>query len=487
MTRWFVSRHSGAVEWAKRRGIAIDRQVAHLNAAEVSAGDVVMGTLPFDAAAEVCRRGAGFYALILALREEQRGRDLSADDLEAAKARLQQYDIQPVEEAAMPDREPDFDVHVCLISAQLAPNFTPLLDERFAPKQKRVLMVVSPEMRKKADCFAEVCKSKGLTAEELLIKDQFNYGKIRCQLAEWLQKQENEPRIVLNVTGGTKIMAMAAQAAFAADQRPLLYVTDNDNSALLITDAGKADTGSPPTVKLADKLNMRDYFRLYGYEMSTQGTLLNLLEFTKELTDNAGKYKAALNELHEITRDTKNILNFSFESNNSGLPDLLDLCSRFGLLSRQETEFKFSNKESKKYVRGGWLEEHVFETLCSLPNDCAIQDKACNVSIAKTNSINRPPNDMARNELDVAFMAGNQLHIIECKSGRLSGESGGDALYKVEAIAKQTGIKTKTMLISYQDIGPAHRLRAELYGTKVVQNDELPDLETQLRKWITGQ
>jgi putative CRISPR-associated protein (TIGR02620 family) len=63
-----------------------------LNAAEVSAGDVVMGTLPFDAAAEACRRGAGFYALILALREEQRGRDLSADDLEAAKARLQQYD-----------------------------------------------------------------------------------------------------------------------------------------------------------------------------------------------------------------------------------------------------------------------------------------------------------------------------------------------------------------------------------------------------------
>jgi CRISPR-associated protein Csx16 len=97
MTRWFVSRHSGAVEWAKRRGIAIDRQVAHLNAAEVSAGDVVMGTLPFDAAAEVCRRGAVFYALILALREEQRGRDLSADDLESAKARLLQYDIQPVE------------------------------------------------------------------------------------------------------------------------------------------------------------------------------------------------------------------------------------------------------------------------------------------------------------------------------------------------------------------------------------------------------
>ncbi|MDW8324914.1 MAG: CRISPR-associated protein Csx16, partial [Burkholderiales bacterium] len=56
MTTWFVSRHPGAIKWAARKGIRVDRQVDHLDVDVVQAGDVVIGTLPVHLAAEVCAR-----------------------------------------------------------------------------------------------------------------------------------------------------------------------------------------------------------------------------------------------------------------------------------------------------------------------------------------------------------------------------------------------------------------------------------------------
>lgn len=90
-TTWFVSRHPGAVEWARRQKLAIDRWAAHLNPADVHAGDTVIGSLPLNLAADVCARGAAYLHLALELPENLRGRELSADDLEEAAARLKRF------------------------------------------------------------------------------------------------------------------------------------------------------------------------------------------------------------------------------------------------------------------------------------------------------------------------------------------------------------------------------------------------------------
>lgn len=91
MTTLFITRHPGAIEWAARRGLHIDRQIAHIDPATIQPGDVVIGILPVNLAAEVCARGGQFFNLSLDLPPDARGRELTADELERYGARLEEY------------------------------------------------------------------------------------------------------------------------------------------------------------------------------------------------------------------------------------------------------------------------------------------------------------------------------------------------------------------------------------------------------------
>lgn len=94
MTIWFVSRHPGAVKWARNQGIGYDLHVAHLDPEAVLAGDTVIGSLPVNLAAEVCSRGAEYWNLSLRLKPADRGRELSAEALQDCGATLEHYEIR---------------------------------------------------------------------------------------------------------------------------------------------------------------------------------------------------------------------------------------------------------------------------------------------------------------------------------------------------------------------------------------------------------
>lgn len=95
--RIFVSRHPGAIAWARRYHWGMLAEfVIHLEISEISPGDVVIGTLPIQLVSEVCERGAHYLHLTLPLEATQRGIELSADELEAAGARLVAYRAFPV-------------------------------------------------------------------------------------------------------------------------------------------------------------------------------------------------------------------------------------------------------------------------------------------------------------------------------------------------------------------------------------------------------
>jgi CRISPR-associated protein Csx16 len=90
-TTWFVSRHPGALDWARQKGLAFDAHVTHLDPAKVSPGDTVIGSLPVNLAATVCARGARYFNLSLDLPERLRGQELDAATLDACAARVEEY------------------------------------------------------------------------------------------------------------------------------------------------------------------------------------------------------------------------------------------------------------------------------------------------------------------------------------------------------------------------------------------------------------
>jgi CRISPR-associated protein Csx16 len=60
MTTLFVTLHPGAIEWAQRQSLEVDKTIPHLDVEQVQPEDSVIGILPVNLVADVCRRGGCF-------------------------------------------------------------------------------------------------------------------------------------------------------------------------------------------------------------------------------------------------------------------------------------------------------------------------------------------------------------------------------------------------------------------------------------------
>lgn len=101
MTRYFVSRHPGAIAWAHARKVVVDAWVDHLDPSQVGEGDIVIGNLPIHIVADVCARGATYQHLQFDVYRQLRGRELAADDLDALGARLVGYRVAVCDAASI--------------------------------------------------------------------------------------------------------------------------------------------------------------------------------------------------------------------------------------------------------------------------------------------------------------------------------------------------------------------------------------------------
>lgn len=96
MTTYFVSRHTGAIEWARLKAIKVDRHLAHLEMNRIQPGDIVIGSLPVNLAAEVCAKNARYLHLSLALPYDARGVELDAEAMDRFGAKLEEYNVTRV-------------------------------------------------------------------------------------------------------------------------------------------------------------------------------------------------------------------------------------------------------------------------------------------------------------------------------------------------------------------------------------------------------
>ncbi|MCI7719047.1 MAG: DUF1887 family CARF protein, partial [[Pasteurella] aerogenes] len=116
-----------------------------------------------------------------------------------------------------------YDIHVCLVSDQAAANLLPVAVPEFKPE--KAIFFVTEAMKKngKADNLKKAFQSLGIAVYEYELSSPFDFEITETEvldiLAEFNGKAFKELNIALNVTGGTKVMAMAAQSIFSLENK----------------------------------------------------------------------------------------------------------------------------------------------------------------------------------------------------------------------------------------------------------------------------
>lgn len=375
-----------------------------------------------------------------------------------------------------------FDTHVVLVSAQATPNLTPALDEELKPC--RMVLVTSPDMRRQADALAGVVRRRGIAVERLDIVDAYDYAGVEDAMLGWLSAHEGD-NVALNITGGTKLMAMAAQSVFGGNGKPIFYVNVETDDVHFL---GRRDMAH----RLEARVKLRDYLEAHGYRFSANPGRPNiraeLRDLTDRLIDRVESAGAALGRLNWLAQEAKGSLRSppldEGQRDPFALRDVIDLFAEARLLRSVDGRLVFADEAARAFVNGGWLEFHVHRALSDLAPGEQITDHALNLEVVA-------PDGKTRNELDAAFLHGNRLHIVETKSSNLAtvGASGDDkateAIYKLETLLKLGGLRTRAMLVDYRGkLSAADRTRAAASRIRIVSGAQLKQFKGELRNWI---
>ena len=89
-----------------------------------------------------------------------------------------------------------------------------------------------------------------------------------------------------------------------------------------------------------------------------------------------------------------------------------------GFIKFNEEKIDFLNDENRKFVGGSWLEHYVFQKIKEIPqvNDLSLSVRFIDPTFDNAKKDIDKINLGKQNEFDLAFIANNKLHIIECKT-----------------------------------------------------------------------
>lgn len=346
-------------------------------------------------------------------------------------------------------------------------------------RPRRIIQIVSPDMRQRSEWLADVLRSRNLHIERWEVDDAWDIEHIQRRVLELLDKELEEcaeNAIALNVTGGTKPMSIAAFDTCRLYKLPVFYVHPEHDRIIWLHPHGLEP------YELTGRIKLEPFLQAHGAKLEGEpGRNIpqhNLLETGQEIIQRIDKFQKPLGQLNWLANTACNDLHSAQVKDDRGdLSELINLFEQGGYLQRGGNHLHFPDKNARFFVNGGWLEYLVFDAVRKLrKQDKHIQDIARNVKVKREQHGKPIPN-----ELDIAFLRNNRLHIIECKTRRFPDEGadspGADALYKLDTLADlMGGLQARTMLVSYRDIAGHDRDRASNLNISVCAGAQLRQL-----------
>lgn len=378
---------------------------------------------------------------------------------------------------------PACDIHCCLLSRQLLPNLLPLLDP--ATRPAAVALLVSPDMERQSTLVSEICKRLGIAVECRNVA-AYDFANVEEVVLELLEASEGRS-LALNVTGGTKIMALGAFQACRELASEIFYIdTQNDRRVTLLPRTDNAP--------LPDVLRVRACLEAFGYQELQRGEQevpREHRELTDSLLRDLNRLQRALPTLNYYAAAAHRGQAVSLHGEHLQWAEFQELVQRFSQAGCLDIDGQgrlvFPGEEQRQFVNGGWLEKHVLAVCRKLAHQRRITDLAANLQVASA--------DAVENELDVAFTARNRLFLVECKTRLFartpkeidSGvrEAAVNAINKLQALRQElAGVYGRALFVSAMRLSRADEQRCRKYGIELVQASDIANLPQRLGQSI---
>lgn len=500
MTTAFVTRHAGTIDWAQSERLLPEGSVitATFDAEDVQPGDLVIGTLPAHLAARICERGGRYQHLTLDLPENLRGQDLTVAEMRACNARLEEFHIQ--RSTVRPGGSEQV-VHIVLASGENLPNLIPALAPAF--KAGQVIILASKAMRANADKLRHGLHAAGLPESDIRLRDDCPDHDLadiitRAQhYAAGIAAEYPAGRLILNLTGGNKLMTIGFLQAFRACAE-IIYCDTERSRIDYFHPIGRASEKLPVNL-----LGLAPYLAVQGFKLRPAspdtGGITARQQLTQALVDGAPRMERLIGDLNKAAffyregRSERARLDTPSHANDR---KLVDLMVDRGLLKGTGHHLAIVGDIAASYLGGGWLEEW-----CWLIGKELEQGEPGRRLHAKRWGINlqidpwNQPDIPGRgqhplNELDANHVHRNRMLLIECKSGVQISERGEsqDILNKLETLGKHVAgrLDTKWLLTARRiDRNTQALQRAKEYGIHIVKPDDLADLKSAILAWMT--
>lgn len=378
--------------------------------------------------------------------------------------------------------------HICFVSAQAAPNLLPALDPQ-CQKPENIILLVTRKMASKADAMERVLRTSGIKTIRVPIDDEHDLVRLKDivlnVITDYVVTDHEKEQVALNLSGGTKLMALAAyQTVLEAELGWDVFYVDIDTDELIVL------TNELTRFPLEPKIRLPDYLRAYGYDplpapkRSESGKDHSSL--IEDLILNVGSLADPIGELNALAHAAEVRKSLSIElpphGGSAGLQSLLQKFSDSDVLAIRANRVEFRSEPDRAFAGGGWIEEYVFRKVSRLSQDLGIRDKHVNLVVSDASGV--------KNELDIAFMARNRLHVIECKTARMNGAQAGkanDALFKLAEISRRIGgLGTRAMLASYRMLDEHEKKLARALSVELVCGSDLRRLDEKLKVWVAS-
>lgn len=405
-----------------------------------------------------------------------------------------------------------YDVQICTITGEPDPNFFSIYDQKFRPK--KLYLLVTKAMEEKAEWFTQAVS--GLVPEEGIIHKAVSseddpFGIERAYEEIFEETRKNNERVLVNITGGTKLFAISASTICEKCGIDYVYFSIGKNSFLCFSPAqwakeGRSEKIPEHKVKVnANKEWLRRYLNAHGFGINESNG--EYLDFWQEMTSvqrqfldyvfkasNQPEFQAAvhmLNKLGEGTALTKTIWKpkDATEKEKDLIKQFIQEMCQLGMVEiRQKGMVTFSDKKAYEFFYSShWFEHYTASLLMELGI------RPFTTKLHQFPSTHKKESRDPINELDVVFFQEEtlRLHVMEVKSGQQAtkGKRAQEFLHKIKNVTTEMGGKgSKAAMVCLQN--PNYDERAKKYGIEVFPGNEVINRENfkkHLEKWINNE